>query len=54
MPLAAYEAKVLADEAELRKLQSMKIGLMNGLLTGRIRVTPLLESVQQPAAQTGA
>ena len=31
----------------------MKIGLMDDLLTGRVRVTPLLESVQQPVGQTG-
>lgn len=52
--IAAYEAKVLAEEAELCKLQSIKVGLMDDLLTGRVRVTPFLEPVQQPAAQTGA
>lgn len=43
--IAAYESKLLAEEAELGKLQSMKSGLMDDLLTGRVRVTPLLESV---------
>lgn len=40
--IAAYESKLLAEEAELGKLQSMKTGLMGDLLTGRVRVTPLL------------
>lgn len=50
--IAAYESKLLAEGSELGKLQSMKIGLMHDLLTGRVRVTPLLESVQQAAAKT--
>lgn len=52
--IAAYESKLLTEESELGKLQSMKIGLLDDLLTGRVRVTPLLESVPQPAAPTGA
>lgn len=52
--ITAYESKLLAEGSELGKLQSMKIGLMGDLLTGRVRVTPLLESVQQPVGQTGA
>ncbi len=52
--ITAYESKLLAEGSELGKLQSMKIGLMDDLLTGRVRVTPLLESVQQPVGQTGA
>lgn len=52
--IAAYESKLLAEEAELGKLQSMKSGLIDDLLTGRVRVTSLLDSVQQSAAQTGA
>jgi len=51
--IAAYESKLLAEEAELGKLQKMKSGLMDDLLTGRVRVIPLLESVQQAAAPTG-
>lgn len=47
--------KRISDEIQmLRKLKLEKSGLMDDLLTGRVRVTPLLESVQQPAAQTGA
>jgi len=38
---------------EAKKLSELKSGLMDDLLTGRVRVTPLLESMQQPAAQTG-
>ena len=38
----------LENAATLQKLRS---GLMDDLLTGRVRVTPLLESVQQVAAQ---
>jgi len=58
--IAAYESKLLAEEAELGKLQRMKSGLMDDLLTGHVRVTPLLESVpvapldQQPVRQMGA
>jgi len=39
---------------EAKKLSELKSGLMDDLLTGRVRVTPLLESMQQPAARTGA
>ncbi len=52
--ISAYESKLLAEETELGKLQSMKAGMMDDLLTGRVRVTPLLDPVQQAAAQTGA
>ena len=45
----------LQSELERHKgLHAIKTGLMDDLLTGRVRVTPLLESVQQLAAQTGA
>jgi type I restriction enzyme S subunit len=55
----SVRANVLAlrlrqEMAVLEKLRQQKSGLMDDLLTGRVRVTPLLESVQQPAAQTGA
>jgi len=52
--IATYESKLLIEEAELDKLRSLKSGLMDDLLTGRVRVTPLLESMQRAAAQTGA
>lgn len=48
------EQHLTAHVAELEKLRQQKIGLMNDLLTGRVRVTPLLESMQQAAAQTEA
>lgn len=60
------EAKVIADEIQTQeqrleseslkatKLQLAKVGLMDDLLTGRVRVTPLQESMQQAAAPTGA
>ncbi|WP_260959827.1 restriction endonuclease subunit S [Pseudomonas citri] len=37
------------EMALLEKLRQQKAGLMDDLLTGRVRVTPLLESVQQAA-----
>lgn len=47
--------QVLSDEsASLGKQKKEKVGLMDDLLTGRVRVTPLLDSMQQLAAQTGA
>lgn len=52
--LKAVGQRILAEERQLAKMQLEKTGLMDDLLTGRVRVTPLLESVQQPAAQTGA
>lgn len=42
------------ESASLEKQKQEKVGLMDDLLTGRVRVTPLLESVQQAAAQTRA
>lgn len=44
-------------QSELQVLEAqraIKAGLMDDLLTGRVRVTPLLASVQQPVAQTEA
>ena len=51
--LSSFDNKVSVEQATLEKLRRQKSGLMDDLLTGRVRVTPLLESVQ-PAAQTGA
>lgn len=48
------EQHLTAHDVELEKLRQQKIGLMDDLLTGRVRVTPLLESMQQAAAQTEA
>ncbi|CDZ94946.1 restriction modification system DNA specificity subunit [Pseudomonas saudiphocaensis] len=63
---SALEAKAIADEIQsleqrleseslsAAKLRLAKAGLMDDLLTGRVRVNPLLESVQQPVGQTRA
>ncbi|WGL64955.1 restriction endonuclease subunit S [Pseudomonas sp. CW003PS] len=52
--LEAVSDKYATETEYLSQLSEMKTGLMDDLLTGRVRVTPLLESAQQPAAQTGA
>ena len=38
---------VIQRQAELKKLLDVKLGLMDDLLTGRVRVTPLLQEAQQ-------
>lgn len=38
------ELRVRSEEVELNKLLATKVGLMHDLLTGRVRVTPLLET----------
>jgi type I restriction enzyme S subunit len=43
--LLAAERRLKKEEWELAKLLEQKAGLMDDLLTGRVRVTPLLESV---------
>lgn len=40
----ALEQRQSAESIELRTLQALKSGLMDDLLTGRVRVTPLLEA----------
>lgn len=52
--IQAINDRLTSEECGLAKLLLEKSGLMDDLLTGRVRVTPLLESVQQAAAQTGA
>ena len=52
--LEGADLKGVSAESEYAKLKRLKSGLMDDLLTGRVRVTPLLESVQQAATQTGA
>lgn len=47
----SVEHDVESNKTLLMKLSLQKAGLMDDLLTGRVRVTPLLESVQQAAAQ---
>jgi len=50
----ALEHRIISEQQYLKKLSAQKVGLMDDLLTGRVRVTPLLESIQQTAAPTGA
>lgn len=50
----SFASRLCGEEHTLEKLRREKIALMDDLLTGRVRVTPQLESVQQAAAQTGA
>lgn len=45
--VAGTEARLAADEAGLAKLLRLKAGLMDDLLTGRVRVTKLLESTAE-------
>lgn len=52
--LEEADLKGVTAESEHAKLTRLKSGLMDDLLTGRVRVIPLLESVQQVAAQTEA
>jgi len=52
--LTAIDERLRIEQEGLAKRLSEKAGLMDDLLTGRVRVTPPLESVQQPAAQTEA
>ncbi|SCZ46631.1 MULTISPECIES: restriction endonuclease subunit S [unclassified Pseudomonas] len=52
--LTALQSRIQLEEASYKKLISEKSGLMDDLLTGRVRVTPLLESMQQAAAPTEA
>lgn len=52
--LTAMQSQIQLEEASHEKLIAEKVGLMDDLLTGRVRVTPLLESMQQAAAPTGA
>ncbi|MEK8078562.1 restriction endonuclease subunit S [Pseudomonas sp. XK-1] len=48
--MASFEQRITSESSLMAKLKSQKTGLMDDLLTGRVRVTPLLESVQQAAA----
>lgn len=46
----SFERKVAMEEAQHQKLLAAKEGLMDDLLSGRVRVTSLLEAAQQVAA----
>ncbi|MEE4383505.1 MAG: restriction endonuclease subunit S [Pseudomonadales bacterium] len=41
--VAAYTDRIFREVASLRAMQAIRSGLMDDLLTGRVRVTPLLE-----------
>lgn len=44
--LQAIQERVDVEQSSLSKLRSQKTGLMDDLMTGRVRVTPLLEHVE--------
>ncbi len=46
--VSAHRARVAAEQAELSKLRLLKSGLMDDLLTGRVRVTDLLPTTTTP------
>lgn len=49
--LSDADIKQRTEEDQLEKLRLLKVGLMDDLLTGRVRVTPLLaEAAQQPGS----
>ena len=52
--LASGDVRLSAELEKMEVLRDIKAGLMDDLLTGRVRVNSLLESVQQSAAQAGA
>jgi type I restriction enzyme, S subunit len=45
--LDAHNARITAEESHLAKLKQLKKGLMHDLLTGRVRVTPLMAESEQ-------
>ena len=45
--LGSHQKRVVAEQRELEKLRTLKHGLMKDLLTGRVRVTPLLEEAAE-------
>ena len=47
--VAACDDRLREEEEALAKLNATKIGLMDDLLTGRVRVTPLLTKTEQQA-----
>lgn len=50
----ALQARLEAEQISVNKLLQKRSGLMDDLLTGRVRITPMLESMQHTAAQTEA
>lgn len=51
--MAAIDERLRMEQEGLAKQLSEKSGLMNDLLTGRVRVTPLLESMQRAPSPNG-
>lgn len=47
--ITVYDTRVQTEHEVLMKLRETKTGLMNDLLTGRVRVTPLLEEKAEAA-----
>lgn len=47
--ISVHEELQFDSSKELAKLKQLKLGLMDDLLTGRVRVTPLLNSDENPA-----
>jgi type I restriction enzyme, S subunit len=45
--LAGQDKRISVEQENLRKLRLLKAGLMEDLLTGRVRVTPLLEAAAE-------
>lgn len=45
--ISSFEDKLLNEETGLQKLKRLKSGIMDDLLTGRVRVTPLLVQAAQ-------
>ncbi|WP_300271817.1 restriction endonuclease subunit S [Halomonas sp.] len=44
--ISIFDDRLLREETLLKKMRDKKTGLMNDLLTGRVRVTPLLDQAQ--------
>jgi type I restriction enzyme S subunit len=45
--IGALNDRLIAEENELKKMSDVKTALMSDLLTGRVRVTPLLTEAAQ-------
>lgn len=43
--IATFESQLIAENTNLAKNMTLKAGLLDDLLTGRVRVTPLLDSI---------
>jgi type I restriction enzyme S subunit len=50
--LLAAETRVGREQQELEKLKMLKSGLMDDLLTGHVRVTPLVSSMVSTSVTT--